>query len=254
MLSLQRLFLFPKHLIHAPRDAAAPWPELTRLWIDTEAGPVEGWLLPGDGVSAARPGPAVLFAHGNGELIDHWPALLAPYRAMGASLLLTEYRGYGRSAGQPSEEAITRDMVRFYDALAARPEVDPQRIIFHGRSLGGGAVCALAAQRPPAALILHSTFTSVRDLMRGYLIPGFFVLDPFDNLAVLQHLRVPTLIIHGQYDTLIPFSHAQALVRAAPHAKLIALPCDHNDCPPRWSDLWPDLRHHLDFLLPISEH
>src|SRR5688572_30832441 len=110
-------------------------------------GPVEGWFLPAYGVAAGRPGPAVIFAHGNAEIIDPYALELEPYRRMGVSVLLPEFRGYGRSGGEPSEEGITDDFVAFHDLLAARPDVDPSRIVFHGRSLGGGVVCALAARR-----------------------------------------------------------------------------------------------------------
>ena len=90
-------------------------------------------------------------------------------------VLLPEYRGYGRSAGSPSQRAITEDLIAFYDLLARRPEVDAQRVVFHGRSLGGGAVCDLARHRKPAAVILMSTFTSMKRMAPRYLVPGFMV-------------------------------------------------------------------------------
>src|SRR5690606_34255575 len=104
-------------------------------------GRVEAWLLPGDGVSAERPGPAVVFAHGNAELIDHWPGALARYRRLGVSVVLPEYRGYGRSAGRPSESAIRDDLRALHARLSSHPMVDVTRLVYHGRSLGGGAVC-----------------------------------------------------------------------------------------------------------------
>lgn len=248
MFHLQRYFLFPRHLVQAPRGVAQAIPDLEVLWLDTPQGRVEAWLLPGRGVSAQEPGPAVIFAHGNAEVIDHWASFLEPYQAMGITVLLPEYRGYGRSGGSPSQKSITEDLVRFYDLLVARPEVDPGRVIFHGRSLGGGAVCALAARRPPASLILQSTFTSVRELMAGYFVPGFLVADPFDNLAVLRHLAAPTLVVHGEHDMLIPHTHAQRLAQAS-QGRLLSYPCDHNDCPPDWKHLWAQIRQHLHPLL-----
>jgi fermentation-respiration switch protein FrsA (DUF1100 family) len=240
--SLQRRLIFPRHLVRPDPRAGEGIAGLERLHV----GETEGWLLPGDGVSADRPGPAVLFAHGNGELIDHWPAELEPYRRLGVSVLLAEYRGYGRSGGEPSEEGITEDYVAFYELLAARPEIDPARLVFHGRSLGGGVVCALAARRPPAALVLQSTFTSIADLARAFGVPRFLVRDPFDNLAVLPQLDRPVLIVHGTRDDVIPFSHAEALAKAARRPTRVSYDCRHNDCPPDPVRFWEDVRSFLE--------
>ena len=102
---------------------------------------------------------------------------------------------------------------RAYDKLAARPDVDPARIVFFGRSLGGGAVCDLAAKRPAAALILMSCFTSVRSFAIRYLAPSFLIRDPFDNLAVVRDFSGPVLVIHGDADTIVPFQFGQRLVQ-----------------------------------------
>ena len=201
--------------------------------------------LPGQGASKDRPGPAVIFAHGNGELIDHWPEPLAELRRMGVSVLMPEYRGYGRTPGWPSQEAITEDYVKFYDLLAARPEVDRRRIVFFGRSLGGGAVCSLARQRKPRAMILMSTFTSVTRMARRYLVPSFLVRDPFDNLTAVSQLDIPLLIVHGRQDSLVPYEHGQKLHAAARQSELVTYEADHNDCPPNWSAFWGDLRRFL---------
>ncbi len=220
LVALQRSLLFPRHMLTVAPNAGDDIPGLERLWIDSDEGRVEAWFLPGDGVSAQKPGPAVLFAHGNGELIDHWPQTLAGYRRLGISVLLPEYRGYGRSAGSPSQRSIESDFVRFYELLIKRPEVDGTRLLFHGRSLGGGAVCALAARRPPRALILMSTFTSVRQMARRFWAPGFIVKDPFDNLAVVKKLSLPIFVLHGDADTLIPVEQGQALAEAAKQSDL----------------------------------
>jgi fermentation-respiration switch protein FrsA (DUF1100 family) len=245
--SLSRAMLFPRYAVRASPDAGAGVEGLERLWVTSDEGRVEGWLLPGRGVSAEQPGPAVIFAHGNAELIEHWPDEMARYRELGISVLLPEYRGYGRSAGSPSEAAITEDFVAFHELLVARPEVDDSRIVFHGRSLGGGAVCALARHKRPAAFILQSTFTSVADIARGWFVPRALVADPFDSREVLGTLRdTPVLIVHGERDSLIPVSHAHELARAAAGSRLVLYDCDHNDCPPRWSDFWREVEAFLD--------
>lgn len=246
MSTLQRLVLFPRFALRPDRDAGARVPGLERLWHHSPQGRVEAWFLPGDGVTASAPGPVILFAHGNGELIEHWPELLDPYRRMGCSLLLPEYRGYGRSAGDPSEAAIGDDFVAFHDRLVVRPDVDPQRIVLHGRSLGGGAVLHLAHRRPPAAVILMSTFTSVDDVASGWMIPRSLIADHFDNLSVVRRLECPILVLHGRRDRVVPCSHGRALAAANPRARFVEVDAEHNDCPPDWPAFWREIGAFLE--------
>ena len=232
-LGLQRRLLFP-----APGE---PWDGLTqgvqglqRWRLGAEArGAVEALYLPPP-EGSANPAPALIFAHGNGELADFWAQPFEEVRSWGFAVLLVEYPGYGRSGGRPSEAAITEIMVAAYDALLRRPEVDATRIVGHGRSLGGGAICALAQRRELAALVLQSTFTGVRPLARRMGLPGFLVLDPFDNLAVVSAYKRPILLLHGERDTIIPPSHAKNLHAAASDSVLHWLASGHNDSPPPW--------------------
>lgn len=244
VLWLGRKILFPTFAL--PKPDGRPPADAQRWSLDVEGGEVEAWFLPGDGASAQAPAPAVIFAHGNGELIDHWPGPLGAYRRLGVSVLLMEYRGYGRSAGAPSEEAIVGDAVRFYDRLVALPEVDPARIVFHGRSLGGGVVTALAARRKPAAMILMSTFRSFAHLARAYGVPRFLVLDPFDSEAVLQaHPDIPLLVVHGRRDDLVPVDHGEALAGLVDDGRLVLYDAGHNDCPPTWPPFWREVEGFL---------
>jgi fermentation-respiration switch protein FrsA (DUF1100 family) len=178
-------------------------------------------------------------------LIDYWPQELKTFTQMGIALLLVEYPGYGRSAGSPSQESISEAFLTAYDVLTARKDIDASRIVLFGRSLGGGAVCALAAERPTGALILMSTFTSVRSFAVRYLVPKFLVRDPFDNLATVRSYERPILILHGKHDTIIPFSHSTILHKASANSKFIAYDAGHNDCPPNWPVFWQDVESFL---------
>ena len=236
---MQRHILFPRHALPAVPDVAPPVEGKQELWLDTSAGRVQSWFLPGEGVSASSPGPLLLFAHGNGELIDYWPWDLAPYRRMGISVLLPEYRGYGRSAGAPSQRAIADDFLSFYRMVLARPDVDPRRVVLHGRSLGGGAVCALLErllsqdELPlPAGLILQSTFTSVADIANERLaVPRLFILDPFNNLTLVAGLGLPVLVMHGSRDEVVPYAHALRLEAALRDGWLVTRDSGHSDMP-----------------------
>jgi len=242
---LQRQIMFPRSMIPQPVPSDYKIPGLEKIWLETAAGNVELWLLPPVSGSAAGPAPALIFGHGNGELIDFWPEELKGFTRLGIAVLLVEYPGYGRSAGSPSQQSITGAFVAAYDELASRKEIDASRIVLFGRSLGGGAVCALSLQRPSAALIVMSTFTSARSFAKRYLAPPFLVKDPFDNLSAVKKFRRPILILHGKHDTVIPFSHGTALHKAAGRGKLIAYEAGHNDCPPDWKVFWQDIEGFL---------
>ena len=127
---------------------------LEKIGLDAGFGKVDAWFIPPFGGGMAAAAPAVIFGHGNGELIDFWPDKLEGFARLGIALLLVEYPGYGSSAGSPSQDSITQIFVAAYDDLVSRKEIDSSRIVFFGRSLGGGAVCALAQRRHSAALIL----------------------------------------------------------------------------------------------------
>lgn len=241
---LQRAMLFQRNI---PREVpgALRTPGLERWWLESDEGEVEAWFLPGGGVDAAHPGPAVIFTHGNGELIDHWPHALERYRALGVSVVLPEYRGYGRSAGSPSEAAIRDDLRTLYARLLEEPRVDTERLVYHGRSLGGGAICTLVSAHPPRALILESTFTSVPDVAAAMRVPRFLIVDRFESLPVVGAYAGPILVFHGTRDEVIPTVHGRRLARSNEHARLVLYDAGHNDLPPPGTDYWEQIERHL---------
>jgi fermentation-respiration switch protein FrsA (DUF1100 family) len=195
------------------------------------AGYVEAWFF-----AAANPlpqrSPAVIFFHGNAELISQQQGLVQAYKQMGLAVLLVEYRGYGGSAGHPSQQAIVADSIRFYDQLLQQRDIDPNRIIFHGRSLGGAIAAQLAAKRKPAALILQSTPANLTSMAKRYGAPALLVKNPFRTDKILPTLTdTPILMFHGTRDRIIKPGHAETLARLTPHAKLIWYPAGHSDFP-----------------------
>ncbi len=241
---MQRQMIFPAGF--AGTGPGSPrLPGLEVVWLSPTGARVEAWYLPPAQKHPEHRSPAVIFAHGNAELIDGCAAEFLPVTHMGAGLLLVEYPGYGRSEGSPSQKTIDTVYQAAWDWLAARPDIDPSRIVLAGRSLGGGVVCQLAAKRPSAALILISTFTSARAFARRYLVPGFLVRDPFDNLTVLRSYDRPVLVFHGRRDDIIPYAHGIAVADAAPRARLVSWECSHNDCPPDYSAFVQEIRRFL---------
>ena len=229
----QRSMIYPRmRLAGAGLHGSALPADAVRIDLSIPGGTVEGVFLPGRGVSVAHPGPVVMFAHGNGELIDDWIGAFNGYRRHGVSVFLGEYRGYGRSAGGPSQHGIVSDFARFYDDLAARKDVDPKRIVFHGRSLGGGVVAQLARVRKPSAIILQSTFTSLAAVAGRFAVPFFLVRDPYPVLPVIKSFPGPVLIIGGTEDRVLSPDYSRRLHAAAPQSELAMFRMGHNDPPP----------------------
>ena len=243
--AMQRHAIFPRHLLAMPKGTVSDFAGWQQQWITLADAQVESWYLPPLPQPSNERAPAVIIAHGNGDLMDQWANNVAALHQQGLAVLLVEYPGYGRSTGEPSQEHIAASLVIAYDWLVQQPAVDPARIILFGFSVGGGAIGTLAAQRPSAALVLMSTFTSVRAIAAQLYLPGWLARDPFDNLAVVQNYTNPLLIIHGSKDTTIPVANAVALHHAAPNSKLMLLPCGHANCIDDWDEFWLLI---LDFL------
>ena len=240
---VRRLVFQPHHIQKVPPFPAGAT-QFNRYWLQTEQGQVEWWLYKGVGSSETHKGPAVLMAHGNRELIDHYRERANMYQQKGFTVLIGEYRGYGRSAGSPSREYIASDFRQYYDHLIGLPIVDPNRIVFHGRSLGGGVLSELTRERPAAAIIVESTFLSIKAMAHG--APDFPLSDNYNTLAALQAYGGPILIIHGTHDKVVPVRHAMAMKSQIPAAELILYKCGHSNCPPDWETYWADITSFLE--------
>ena len=255
---IQRRIIFPRSHIPYSSETEKVVSGIEKIWLDIPSGKLETWFMPPLNISPsksvpAKPAPAVIFGHGNAELIDFCPEELKVFTNIGVGVFLIEYPGYGRSEGSPSQKSISHAFNEGYKYLVSRKDVDPNRIILFGRSLGGGAVCTLASNKPSCALILQSTFTSVKSFTARFLAPGFIVRDPFDNLSVVSRYTNPVLIIHGKNDDIIPFSHGKALYEKCLKGKLIIYDCSHNDCPPDYAIFRKDIETFLTEIGIINQ-
>jgi uncharacterized protein len=183
---------------------------------------------------AARAGPAVLVCNGNGGDRSMRADLAAALSRMGLAVLLFDYRGYGGNPGSPTEEGLAADARAALAYLAGRPEVDPDRVVYFGESLGAAVALRLATERPPAALVLRSPFASLAEVGRVHypVLPVSWLLrDRFDSAALAGRLDAPLLVVAGDRDGIIPVAHSRRLFAAAPQPKrLVVLEgADHND-------------------------
>ena len=188
------------------------------------------------GKSAAN----LLFFHGNGEIVADYDELGNVYNQMGINFLPVDYRGYGRSTGKPTVTAMMQDCHIIFDFVRNWLLKNDFRgpIILMGRSLGSASVLELAATRNQlvAGLIVESGFAFAGPLLKllGINIDalGFKEEKGFANIDKIKRFDNPTLIIHAEFDHIIPFSDGRALYDACPSADktFLKIPgANHND-------------------------
>ena len=248
----QRDLIYPLKLV--PRTEPLKQPGLS-LWRhelplqDGQQAHVEAYFLAAPQASALRPAGLVVYLHGNGDTAEAGLAQTQRYHQLGLHVLVPEYRGYARSGGQPSEQGIVSDAQVFLERALARQDVDAAKVLFHGYSLGAGVACALARRRPPAAMILRSTFTGIKHIARGMGMPPLLAKDHYENLGFVRAFARPLLIIHGRQDTLLPVAFGQQLAQASPQAILWEHDGDHVSVPDP-AAMWAQIErfmaaHHL---------
>lgn len=239
---VQRRMAFPGTSRASPRATAVAPPAVMQVWLETSFGKVEAWFFGAEGSADA---PTLVFAHGNGELIDDYRREMEYVASAGMSALLVEFPGYGHSSGKPSRATLRETLTIAFDWLVARDDIDPDRIVAFGRSMGGGAAGDLSLDRPVRALVLLSTFSSAVAIARESYVPGFLVRDRFDNRRVIEDFSGPVLIMHGVGDDVIPYSHAETLASAREGLKIIQIDCAHNDCARVWPAIVESVREFL---------
>jgi pimeloyl-ACP methyl ester carboxylesterase len=205
------VWFYAERLIFQPPAGPHP-PSSTAVSIPRQDG---GTL---SAVHVRNPGAryTVLFSHGNAEHVWHNLDYFREMAAAGFSVLAYDYSGYGLSTGHPSERAAYADIDAAYDHLTRIEGVPPERIIAHGRSLGGAVAADLASRRPVAGLVLESTFTTIHGVVSGFPLVPF---DRFRTWSKLPKVRAPVLVIHGTEDEVIAFAHGQRLYQRAPSPK-----------------------------------
>ena len=228
---VQRRLVFPGMFRDSPRATASAPEGVTQVWLETSFGQVEAWFFNAEG---GIPGPTILFAHGNGELIEDWESEMGRVAKAGVRALLVEFPGYGHSEGRPSRSTIRETFTLAFDWLVGRDDVDADRIVAFGRSIGGGAAGDLSLDRPVRALVLQSTFSSAAAIARESMVPGFLVRDRFDNQRAVADFSGPILLMHGIDDDVIPYSHAETLARTREELEINEIDCAHNDCAREW--------------------
>ena len=218
-LAQARLIFYPhlpsRELAASPGDIGLQYESVSIKTSDQII--LHGWFIP-----ASEEKGTLLFFHGNAGNISHRLDSLKIFHDLGLSVLIIDYRGYGRSQGTVSENGIYLDAEAAWNYLTEIRKMTSKRIIIFGRSLGAAIAAKSAERHTPGALILESAFTSVPD-MAARLYPIFPVRFlsrfQFNTKRSLQSVNCPVLIIHSPDDEIIPFENGLQLYRSSREPK-----------------------------------
>ena len=226
---INHFIYFPERdIFQDPRDFGL---EFEDVYLTTTDGVrIHGWFVPGSG------GPTLVWFHGNGGNISHRVDNIAGLHGhLGVSILIIDYRGYGLSEGSPTEQGTYLDAEAAVAHALSRPDVDPERVVLFGRSLGCAVAAEMAVRHDAYAVVLESPFTSVLAMARqAYpFLPGVGLLvgNMYDTLDKVARIDAPIMVLHGDSDEIVPFEMGREVFEAAPEPKRFFAIRDagHND-------------------------
>lgn len=211
--------VFQRKLLYQPFGAM-----VTPAQADLGPDVVETRMVAADGErliawsATARPGkPTVLMFHGNGGTLSQRAHYFQAFRAEGWGFYAFSYRGFSGNGGSPTETANVADALHAYDAVRASGVASEDIVVF-GESLGSGVAVQVAAQRPVAAVVLDSPYSSLTDVagaLYWYLPVSLALRDRYESTRHIRNVTAPVLIIHGAKDSLIPIRFGRKLAAAA---------------------------------------
>jgi hypothetical protein len=230
------IYLFQSSLIYYPEigreDSATP-SQAGLNYEEVKLATTDGVVLHGWYVPSSQHRGTVLFLHGNAGNISHRLDSLRMFQSLGYSTLIIDYRGYGNSAGKPSEQGTYLDADAAWGYLTQTRKIPPDSIVLFGESLGGAVAAWLATRHEPAALVIASGFTSVPDLAAKYypyLPVRWLSRFNYDTRKYLRSVSAPIFIAHSPDDEIIPFQHGRELYKVANSPKrFLELSGGHNE-------------------------
>jgi len=206
------MLFFPEKVIwQTPKSIGLEFEEVRLTTKDNVV--ITGWYIP-----AKEEKGVVLFCHGNAGNVSDRLDSIKIFNALGQSVLIFDYRGYGRSGGTTSEKGTYLDAEAAWDYLTEAKRKSSKDIVIFGRSLGGAVAAETALRKGPACLILESTFMSVPAIARKYypwLPVDLIAKYRYATLDKIGAIRCPKLIVHSKADEIIPFEHGLKIYEKA---------------------------------------
>lgn len=228
------LYLTQSRHIYKPTHEIESTPEHIGLEYDSimfktsDNMTLNGWFIPND-ISQR----VVLFFHGNTGNMSHCMESIEMFHRLGLSTFIFDYRGYGNSIGNTTEQGTYRDAEAAWQYLVNERSISPDHIVVHGRSLGGAVASWLVSQYVPKAFVIESSFTNAADIAAEHFphVPTR-LLNRF-HYNVLENIKIitcPVLIIHSRDDKVTPIHHSIRLFEAANEPKqFLEMEGDHFD-------------------------
>ncbi len=230
-LVLGLLWGFQRSLIYLPQGAPASTPAgADDVVLHTDDGlDLAAWWFP-----AGDDAPAVLVANGNGGHRGMREPLARALLDAGLSVLLFDYRGYAGNPGSPTEEGLAADARAARAFLVEDAGVPADRLVYFGESLGAAVVTGLAAEHPPAGLVLRSPFRDLAAVAAEHypVVPVRLLLrDRFPVAEQVARIDVPTIVLYGSGDSIVPPEQSRVVAEAAAGLeRVVEVPgADHND-------------------------
>ncbi len=222
VLILIAAYVFQSRLVFFPDRTMAGDPgviglDFEEVWLQSGGKRIHGWFIP-----AAAPRATLLFCHGNAGNISHRLDSIKRFHDLQLSVLIFDYRGYGRSGGRPGERVTYQDARAAWDYLTGERGLRPDEIVLFGRSLGGAVAIELATVTDPMALIVESCFTSAVDMgtkTYPWLPIRLVSRIRYDSLRRVGEIDAPKLFIHSIDDEVVPFGMGKRLYGRAQRPK-----------------------------------
>lgn len=221
-----KMFL-PNQLPNGGSDPSGPLPSVDVRFATEDGVELHGWWL-----EHPRARATVVYCHGSAGHLLHHGGILETLYGLEVSLLAFDYRGYGESGGEPSEEGLYRDARAAWDHVTGELGRAPQSTLLFGHSLGGAVAVDAALYRPAAGLVVQASFTGVREMARlRHPQLSWVARQQFSSIEKVAHLDLPKLFLHGTADETIPLEHSHELfTRASSPRQLYLVPqAGHND-------------------------
>jgi hypothetical protein len=235
--AMQTQFIFPGAYTQGQKDATLyPSDRYDLLTLHAADGKkitaLFGKALRDDGreMDDVSDAPTILYFYGNGACMAFSTDVFEAFRRLGANVIIPDYEGYGMSEGKPGEAGCYAAADAAYDYLLSRADINHDRFICSGWSLGAAVAIDLASRRPAIGLALANPFTNIVEMARRvfpWLPVSLIVRHHFDNLAKIPRISCPILIVHSSEDEIIPPAMSERLANAATGAKVRQFTVQH---------------------------
>jgi hypothetical protein len=239
------LFYPAKEIEFSPKEEGLDFKEI--FFNTPDHLKLHSWFIP---AKDAR--YTVLFCHGNAGNISHRLEKIIFFNRLGCNVFIFDYRGYGQSQGEPSENGLYTDAKSAYNYLLSRG-IKAEQIIGYGESLGTAAIIDLASKEKMRALIIDSAFSSGKDMARAVypFLPYWIFSVRLDSVGKIKSINAPKLMIHSVNDEIVPYRLGKKLYEAAlPPKEFLEVHGGHNSCFYESEDI---LKEKIaDFLKQIS--